>query len=179
MTIPNYITLLRLLLVPFVVWSLLTGQQMAAFIAFVVAGVSDGVDGYIARRFDMRSELGSYIDPIADKLLLVSVFIVLGYQAILPIWLVAIVVFRDALIVSGVMLASVMGRPVEMRPLFVSKANTAAQITLAAIALMVAAFNLNWDGSRNFMLIIVAALTAASTAAYLRQWLRHMTDDSN
>jgi cardiolipin synthase (CMP-forming) len=179
MTIPNYITLLRLLLVPFVVWSLLTGQQMAAFIAFVVAGVSDGVDGYIARRFDMRSELGSYIDPIADKLLLVSVFVVLGYQSILPIWLVAIVVFRDALIVSGVMLASVMGRPVEMRPLFVSKANTAAQIILAAIALMVIAFNLDWDGSRTIMLIIVAALTAASTAAYLMQWLRHMTDDSD
>ncbi len=179
MTIPNYITLLRLLLVPFVVWSLLTGQQMAAFIAFVVAGVSDGVDGYIARRFDMRSELGSYIDPIADKLLLVSVFIVLGYQEILPIWLVAIVVFRDALIVSGVMLASMMGRPVEMRPLFVSKANTAAQILLAAIALMVVAFDFNWDGSRNLMLIVVAALTAASTAAYLRQWLRHMTDDND
>lgn len=152
---------------------------MAAFVAFVVAGVSDGVDGYIARRFDMRSELGSYIDPIADKLLLVSVFIVLGYQGILPIWLVAIVVFRDALIVSGVMLASVMGRPVEMRPLFVSKANTAAQILLAAIALMATAFDYDWDGARNLMLIVVAALTAASTAAYLRRWLRHMTDDSN
>jgi cardiolipin synthase len=179
MTIPNYITVLRLLLVPFVVWSLLTGQQLAAFLAFVVAGVSDGVDGYIARRFDMRSELGGYIDPIADKLLLVSVFIVLGYQGVLPIWLVSIVVFRDALIVSGVMLASVMGRPVEMRPLFVSKANTAAQITLAAIALMVVAFDLDWNWSRSFMFIVVAALTAASAAAYLMQWLRHMTDNGN
>ncbi len=179
MTIPNYITLLRLLLVPFVVWSLLTGQDLAAFIAFVVAGVSDGVDGYIARRFDMRSELGSYIDPIADKLLLVSVFVVLGYQGVLPIWLVAIVVFRDTLIVSGVMLASVMGRPVEMRPLFVSKANTAVQIVLAGIALMVVAFDLDWNWSRPLLLIIVAALTAASAAAYLMQWLRHMTDDDN
>ncbi|MGL4489818.1 MAG: CDP-alcohol phosphatidyltransferase family protein [Rhizobiaceae bacterium] len=179
MTIPNYITLLRLLLVPFVVWSLLTGQHMAAFVAFVVAGVSDGVDGFIARRFDMRSELGSYIDPIADKLLLVSVFIVLGYQGVLPIWLVAIVVFRDALIVSGVMLASVMGRPVEMRPLFVSKANTVAQIMLAGVALMVVAFELDWTWSRPVLFIAVAALTAASAAAYLMQWLRHMTDNDN
>jgi cardiolipin synthase (CMP-forming) len=179
MTIPNYITLMRLLLVPFVVWSLLTGQQIAAFVAFVVAGASDGVDGYIARKFNMRSKLGSYIDPIADKLLLVSVFLVLGYQAILPIWLVSIVVLRDALIVSGVILASVMGRPVEMRPLYVSKANTAAQIVLAGIALMLLALNMQSHWSLPILQMIVAGLTAASTAAYLVQWLRHMTDDDS
>jgi cardiolipin synthase (CMP-forming) len=177
MTIPNYITMLRLVLVPFVAWALISGQHMAAFIAFAIAGASDGVDGYIARRYKMRSELGAYIDPVADKLLLVSVFIVLGHQEVLPVWLVAIVVFRDVLIVSGVILASVMGRPVEMRPLLVSKANTAAQILLAAIALMVTAFDLNWYEWKPVMLAIVAILTAASTAAYLVQWLRHMSDD--
>lgn len=179
MTIPNYITLMRLLLVPFVVWSLVTGHHMSAFVAFVVAGASDGVDGYIARRFDMRSELGSYIDPIADKLLLVSVFLVLGYQAILPIWLVSIVVFRDAFIVIGVMLASVMGKPVEMRPLYVSKANTVAQILLAGSALMMLALSVSTHWSQPMLQMIVAGLTAASTAAYLVQWLRHMTDDDN
>ena len=83
MTIPNYITILRLLLVPFVVWAMLSGHQFTAFLGFMTAGVSDGVDGYIARRYDMKSELGAYLDPVADKLLLVSVFIVLAYQEML------------------------------------------------------------------------------------------------
>lgn len=177
MTIPNYITIFRLLLVPFVIWSMLSGYQLAAFLGFLAAGLSDGVDGYIARRYDMKSELGAYLDPVADKLLLVSVFIVLAYQGILPLWLVAMVVFRDALIVSAVMLSAVMGNPVEMHPLFVSKANTAAQIALAALAL--AHHGFGFDGLQLISLLIglVALLTAASTAAYLVAWLKHMAND--
>ncbi len=177
MTIPNYITIFRLLLVPFVVWALLSGHELAALLGFIAAGVSDGVDGYVARRFDMKSELGGYLDPVADKLLLVSVFIVLAYQGILPLWLVAMVVFRDALIVSAVMLSAVMGNPVEMHPLFVSKANTAAQIALAALVL--AHHGFGFDGLVLIQLLIglVALLTAASTAAYLVTWLKHMADD--
>ncbi len=177
MTIPNYITIMRLLLVPFVVWALLSGHELTALIGFVAAGLSDGVDGYIARRYDMKSELGTYLDPVADKLLLVSVFIVLAYQGILPLWLVAIVVFRDALIVSAVMLSAVMGNPVEMHPLLVSKANTAAQIILATLVL--AHHGLGFDGAGviTFLTAVVALLTAASTAAYLVTWLKHMADD--
>ncbi len=177
MTIPNYITILRLLLVPFVIWAMLTGQQLMAFLGFLSAGISDGVDGYIARRYDMKSELGTYLDPVADKLLLVSVFIVLAYQEMLPLWLVAMVVFRDGLIVSAVMLSAVMGRPVEMHPLFVSKANTAAQIALAALVL--AQHGLAFDSAMavGVLVWLVALLTAASTAAYLVTWLKHMADD--
>ena len=140
MQVPNYISILRLLLVPFVVWAMLSGDHLLAFMGFLIAGISDGLDGWIARKFDMRSELGAYLDPAADKLLLVSVFFMLGYQGLLPIWLVAMFIFRDALIVSGVMLSSVMGNPVKMHPLYVSKANTAAQIVLAALMLAQSAF---------------------------------------
>ena len=110
MTIPNLISILRLLLVPIVIWALLDGQVGWALGLFVLAGVSDGIDGFIARHFNQRSKLGAYLDPMADKLLLVSVFVVLGYMGELPLWLVIAAVSRDALIVSAVMLSTVSRR---------------------------------------------------------------------
>ncbi len=177
MTIPNYITIMRLLLVPFVIWAMLSGKEAIALVAFIAAGVSDGVDGFIARRYNMKSELGTYLDPVADKLLLVSVFIVLAIQGFLPLWLVAMVVFRDALIVSAVMLSTVMGNPVEMKPLFVSKANTAAQILLATLVLAHHGFDLDGELVIQAFIGAVTLLTTASTAAYLVTWLKHMADD--
>src|SRR5690606_31332478 len=135
LTVPNLITLIRLLLVPSVVFALLTGYMGWAFAGFLLAGISDGIDGFIARHFDQRSELGAYLDPMADKLLLVSVFVVLGYMGELPLWLVIAAVSRDALIVSAVLLSTIMSHPVKVRPLFVSKANTLVQIVLAALVL--------------------------------------------
>ena len=100
MTIPNVITLLRFFLGPGVVFALLSGRMEWALAGFVIAGVSDGVDGFIARQFNQRSVLGAYLDPMADKLLLVSVFVVLGLMGNLPLWLVIAAVSRDALIIG-------------------------------------------------------------------------------
>lgn len=174
MTIPNIITIMRFGLVPAVIYALLTGAVGWAFVFFVVAGVSDAVDGFIARHFNQRSELGAYLDPIADKLLLVSVFVVLGLMGELPLWLVIAVVSRDALIVGAVMLSTVMGHPVAMKPLFVSKANTALQIVLAALVLAELAFDTGFGWARGIMIVLSGALTAASAAAYLVAWLKHM-----
>lgn len=174
MTIPNIITLLRFLLVPAVVFALLTGEFGWAFAGFLAAGISDGVDGFIARQFDQRSELGAYLDPMADKLLLVSVFVVLGYMAELPLWLVIAVVSRDALIIGGVLLANLMGNPVAMKPLFVSKANTLAQILLALTVLAELAFAYRSGGLRLSLIAAGGLLTVASGAAYLVSWIRHM-----
>ena len=135
MTIPNYITIFRFLLVPLVLYSIFAGQMTLALAGFVLAGVSDGVDGFIARRFNQQSELGAYLDPIADKLLLVSIFGVFGYLGQLPLWLVYLVISRDAMIIGAVVLSTIMGNPVKMHPLMVSKANTALQIVLAAFVL--------------------------------------------
>ena len=85
MNIPNLITLGRILLVPIVVWAIVSGQMRIAFILFVVAGVSDGIDGFLAKRFQMKSELGAYLDPLADKALIVSIYISLGIAQALPI----------------------------------------------------------------------------------------------
>ncbi|WP_274426812.1 CDP-alcohol phosphatidyltransferase family protein [Chelativorans sp. YIM 93263] len=174
MTIPNFITLARFLLVPAVIFALMTEEVDWAFAGFVVAAISDGLDGFIARHFDQRSELGAYIDPIADKLLLVSVFVVLGYMQHLPLWLVIAAVSRDGLIVGGVVLATIMGNPVAMKPLFVSKANTLVQFLLAALVLASLSFAFSLGPVYTALIFLSALLTVASGAAYLVSWIKHM-----
>lgn len=175
MTIPNLITIMRLVLVPAVVLAMLDMRWDWAFAGFLIAGISDGVDGFIARHFNQHSRLGAYLDPMADKLLLVSVFVVMGFIGELPLWLVVTMVSRDALIVCAVLLSSVMSHPVEMKPLFVSKANTAVQIALAAVVLGELAFGIRLDPLRPALIILSGVLTVASAAAYLVAWLRHMS----
>lgn len=178
MTIPNLITLLRFFLVPAVVFAMLIGRWDWALAGFVAAGVSDGVDGFIARQFNQRSELGAYLDPIADKLLLVTVFVVLGYMGQLPLWLVLAVVSRDALIVGGVILATIIGNPVAMKPLLVSKANTLAQILLATLVLAEQSFGTVFWLLGPGLVYLTGILTLASGAAYLVGWIRHMGGDA-
>lgn len=175
MTIPNLITILRLILVPAVVLAMLQARWDWAFAGFLVAGISDGVDGFIARRFNQQSTLGAYLDPVADKLLLVSVFVVMSFIGQLPLWLVVIMVSRDALIGCAVVLSAVMTHPVEMKPLFVSKANTAIQIVLAALVLGELALDVHLDPLRSALILLSGVLTVASAAAYLVTWLRHMS----
>jgi cardiolipin synthase len=174
MTIPNLITIGRLIIVPLVVVMIMQERWPAAFALFVIAGVSDGIDGFIARRFDMRSEFGAYIDPIADKALLVSIYVTLAVVGVLPGWLAIVVVSRDLMIVSAILLSWVMQRPVEIKPLLVSKLNTAAQIGFAALVLAARAFEIDLAGFDEFAMTVVAALTVASAGAYLAGWLRHM-----
>jgi cardiolipin synthase len=140
-TIPNLITIGRLVFVPLIVWLIIAGQPATAFWAFVIAGVSDAVDGFIARQFNLRSDLGAYLDPLADKALLVSIYVALALLNEIPVWVTILVVSRDLFIVGAVLLSWMLGQPMPMRPALVSKANTLAQITLAAFALGDLAFN--------------------------------------
>jgi cardiolipin synthase len=172
-TIPNFITIIRFLLVPAIIYAMLSDAMGWALAGFLAAGISDAVDGFIARSFDQKSELGAYLDPMADKVMLVSVFVMLGYLGELPLWLVILAVSRDALIVSAVMLASVMGNPLEVKPLFVSKANTVVQIMVAALAMTELAFDFSFGRLFTAMVILSAILTVASTAAYFVTWTRH------
>jgi cardiolipin synthase (CMP-forming) len=174
-SIPNLISLGRVILVPVIFWLLLTGQTQLAFFTFVIAGVSDAVDGYLAKTYHWETELGAYLDPLADKLLIVSIFVALGVKGELPLWLVIAVVSRDILIIVGVVLTWLLGRPAQIKPLIVSKANTAAQIVLAALVLADEGFGLGLENLRTVMVWITGALTIASLAAYLDAWLRHMS----
>lgn len=175
MSIPNLITLMRVILVPVVFWLLVTHQLKAAFLVFLIAGISDGVDGFLAKRYKWETELGAYLDPLADKLLIVSIFIALGVTAKLPSWLVIAVVSRDLLIVIAVILSWLLNHPTPMRPIAISKANTVAQILLAAVVLADEAFDLRLKGPVSVLIWVTGGLTIASLVAYLRVWLRHMT----
>ena len=173
--IPNFITFGRVISVPVIFWLLVSEQPQLAFFVFLAAGISDAVDGYLAKTFNWQTELGAYLDPMADKLLLVSIYIALGVKAELPLWLVIAVVSRDVLIVMGVLLAWLLDQPVAIRPLAVSKANTAAQITLAALVLADNAFGLGYGTARTVLVWITGLLTLWSLAAYVRAWFDHMT----
>lgn len=174
-TIPNLISVFRLLIVPVIVWLIIIHDLRAAFWLFVLAGFSDFADGLIARLTRSASELGAYLDPIADKALMVTIYVCLAIVGELPSWLVIMVVSRDILIIGAVLLSWTMNRPVRIRPLFVSKANTAAQIILAAMVLGASAFAVDLGGARLLAVMITAMLTVVSTAAYLVEWLRHMS----
>jgi cardiolipin synthase (CMP-forming) len=168
-SLPNLITLARLLSVPVAVWLILNQHFATAFWLFVIAGISDAVDGFIAKRFRAKSELGAYMDPLADKALLVSVFVTLGYEGVVESWLVILIVFRDLLIIGGALLYATMTRALRMQPLLISKLNTALQILLAAALLAKAGYAIG-DGFTEALVHVVAATTILSGAAYVVKW---------
>jgi len=175
LSLPNFISLGRLLAVPVAVWLILSGKFGFAFWVFVAAGISDAVDGFLAKRMNAQTELGKVLDPLADKALLVAVYVTLGQAGHLPVWLVILVVFRDLLIVGGIILSHTLGRPVRMRPLKISKVNTGAQIVLAGGILAVLGLDLKVDQLILPMVWLVATTTAISGGAYLVTWARFVT----
>ena len=148
--------------------------MLIAFVLFVAAGISDAVDGFLAKRFGMTSELGAYLDPLADKVLIVSIYVALGFSEAVPRWLVILVVSRDLMIIGAVMLSWLVGKPVEVKPLLVSKLNTAAQIFFAGLVLGSLGLQFNPGWALPFTMALVAFLTLLSVAAYVREWVRHM-----
>ena len=161
--------------VPVIFWLLLNDHPQIAFYVFLAAGVSDGVDGYLAKRFKWTSELGAYLDPLADKILIVSIYIALAVSAQIPLWLVMAVVSRDILILLAVLLSWLVDRPFVIKPLTISKINTAAQLILATTVLGDNAFGLGLGITREALVWITGISTVLSLAAYLQLWVRHMT----
>jgi cardiolipin synthase (CMP-forming) len=177
LSLPNLITLARILSVPIMVWSIMNGWMLAAFLLFLAAGVSDAIDGYLAKRFAMTSELGAYLDPLADKALIVSIYVTLGVSGEIPRWLVILVVSRDIMIVGAVLLAWLVGKPLPMKPLLVSKFNTAAQLLFAGVVLATLGLRFHADWLVATAMAAVTLLTLISVAAYVREWMRHMGSD--
>ena len=111
-----------------------------AFLLFLAAGISDAVDGFLAKRFGMTTELGAYLDPLADKALIVSIYVTLGITGVIPRWLVILVVSRDIMIVGAIMLSWLVDKPVKIKPLWCRKLNTVAQIVFAGLVLAALGF---------------------------------------
>ena len=134
--IPNLLTLGRIAACPVLVLLLHDGNYQLALFLFLVAGITDGLDGYIAKRFNYVSKFGAVLDPIADKLLIGSAYIMLAILGDIPFWLLIVVIFRDLVIVAGYLVLVVMGEKIPMRPIVTSKINTFMQISLMVVVLM-------------------------------------------
>jgi cardiolipin synthase len=173
LNIPNIITLGRLLIVPVIIVLMLDSRYGLSFLLFAVAGLSDGIDGFIAKRFNQATRLGAYLDPIADKALLVSIYIALGYKDHIEIWLVILIVSRDLLIIGAVVLSYLIDHPIDISPLMISKANTVAQITFAGIVLAILSQE-QISGAKvvfSSLSYVVAVTTVLSGALYLKGWI--------
>jgi cardiolipin synthase (CMP-forming) len=175
LSIPNIITLGRILSVPFIVWAIASSQMEIAFAIFIIAGVSDAVDGFLAKRFNMASELGALLDPLADKALLVSIYVALGIWGAVPRWIVILVVSRDIMIVAAVIVSWLFDKPVPMKPLMVSKLNTVAQVAFAALVLASLGFGFKPTPYDLILMGFVTIFTLVSVSMYLVEWVRHMS----
>lgn len=169
--VPNLITWARLAAVPVLVWLMLADRMAEAFWLFVVAGVSDAVDGYLAKRFNAESVFGSYLDPFADKIMLISVYLLLGRAEYLPIWLVLLIILRDAALLAGSFMLFFANRRIAMRPMFISKINTGLQIVLAGYVLAWLGLEFTDPGLTPVLVYAVAAATLLSGAAYMYRLL--------
>jgi len=172
--LPNLITIARIFSVPVMIWLIVTGNLFSAFFLFLIAGFSDALDGFLARRFHWQTELGAYLDPIADKTMLTSVYAALAFHGHMPIWMGILVVSRDFLIVGAVVLAWLLDRPMEIRPMLIGKINTGLQIALAAAILAEKGLELGWWPYILPLIWVTGLLTALSAFLYLVAWLRHM-----
>lgn len=178
--IPNLLSIARILLTLPVAWLLLQERYDLALVLFFIAGVSDGLDGYLAKRFNWSSRLGSILDPLADKLLLVTSFICLAWVGLIPFWLVALVMGRDVVIVlGGLAFHWLIGR-YDMAPTWVSKLNTLLQITLVLGLVLSHGLHALPDTSLVWLVYMVCVTTVLSGLDYVWTWgrkayhLRHM-----
>lgn len=167
--IPNALTVFRILLVPLFVYLAAAGRLYEATVVFAGAGATDALDGFIARRFGLRTELGTNLDPLADKFLLVSAFIMLAYTGLIPVWLCAFVIIRDAVILSGVLLFRAAGRYVAISPTISGKITTILQVSTVLMA-MVSAGRL--PGLFNALAAVTLAFTVYTGFDYARREIR-------
>lgn len=135
MTVPNLITAIRIVLAPIFIIYLINDQFLPGLVVFVICGVSDGLDGLIARLFNQKSRLGSYLDPLADKLILVSAFVTLAIRGFLPAWLTVMVISRDVMILLGVFVLFLNGLKFSIKPFFSSKITTCLQFITVIVVL--------------------------------------------
>lgn len=168
--IPNILTLARIAATPLMILLLRDQAYEAALLLFILAGVTDGLDGYIAKRFDCVSRLGTLLDPVADKMLIVSAYVMLALLGDIPFWLLLIVVFRDIMIVGGYLILETLEGNVQMQPSVVSKVNTFLQISLVIGVLLDQTAWLPVGVMVNFLIVAVTVTTVLSGAHYVWYW---------
>lgn len=170
--LPNLLTALRLVCAPAFAFLLMSGADRAALGVFVFAGLSDAADGFLAKRFGLATPFGRYLDPVADKLLMLAAFLALTILGYSPPWLAALVIARDVTIIAAIALAHILTFPLRIAPLAIGKLSTAAQIAYVGLSLFLLAFDLHWQELAGIAAMVTAAVTAASWFAYAAVWIR-------
>lgn len=167
-TLPNAITIARIIMVPAFVVAFINSRLDVALFIFILAGMSDAMDGFLARVLKQRSKLGAMLDPVADKLLLVTAYMCLGLGGLVSSWLAVLVISRDVMLIGGMALLHFWGVNIrdKIRPTYLSKFNTTAQIVLV-VAALAAPLGWTWQGLLPFLVAVVAASTALSGAHYI------------
>ena len=176
MNLPNYITLFRIVLIPFFVYLMIYGYSRAALLVFVIACVTDALDGMIARLTNQITVLGAFLDPMADKLLILSAFVTLVFMNMLPVWLVIVVVSRDIILVLGAVAIYFTGHHFTARPSLIGKATTVLQLVTVTLALVLTNFGAG-SGQMSVLHGITAAFTLASGIQYVARGTRIVGHD--
>jgi cardiolipin synthase len=180
MNVPNTLTVLRIILVPIIIICLIQGQYLSALLLFIIAGITDGLDGFFARILKQKSVLGSYLDPLADKTLISSSFIALAVMGSIPAWLTVIVISRDFIILLGISVLALLSIPFEVRPTMVSKMTTAFQLLAIFLVLLLSTFHLQVDGKWiTAVFWMTALLTIVSGLGYLIRGIRYINSESS
>jgi cardiolipin synthase len=170
--LPNLLSALRLLAAPFAAWLIISGHDMAALLTFAAAGLSDGLDGFIARRWGVTSDFGAWLDPAADKLLMLMCFTALYAVGAAPFWLAAVVIGRDVAMVMGWLLLKALGYAPRVRTLFVGKVSTVVQVLYILTVLLLLAFDLDAPRLALALAFACAAFTLLAAAGYAGAILR-------
>jgi cardiolipin synthase (CMP-forming) len=173
--LPNTLSALRLIAAPLTAYLILGGYDTAALVVFAAAGLSDALDGYLAKTFSLTSKFGAWLDPAADKLLMLASFLTLSAVGASPWWLAAVVIGRDVVIVAGVIAALAMRAPLEVKPLIVGKVSTVIQVIYVGLLLLLAATNLRAPGLAETGVALVAGFAVGSLLAYAHVWLKAVT----
>ena len=175
--IPNILSIFRIILIPLVAWLILFDYFLHALITTLFIAVSDFLDGFIARLFNAQSEIGSYLDSIADKAFIISAYMLIGTQNLLPIYVIIIVISRDIIIMGAFGLSFAMNQKLDINPIRVSKINTFLQFVLIILVLVnnVGSFDLTHVTTYliDVVMYMVIATTVASLLLYIRQWLNY------
>ena len=172
--LPNLLTLLRIVMVPVVIVLLNQHEYPLALFVFTLAGVTDGLDGWIAKKYQLQSALGAMLDPIADKLLLVSTYTMLAVLGDIPFWLLILVLFRDLLIVGGYWILVAMDKKAEIQPIWVSKFNTLFQILLVVLVLVHQSGWMMFDDLISATITMVVLTSITSGICYVRIGMRQL-----
>lgn len=179
MNIPNLLTLARILLTPLLVIFLIDKKYELAFLVFVVAGVTDGLDGFIARIMRQKTRIGAILDPIADKALLASSYITMAVIGIIPDWLAVTVISRDIIIVFGVMVLLLFHSGVEICPSIISKLTTLFQLLTVFFVLGGMVMKITCHPLVTSLYVITAVLTIASGLHYLYKGVKMLGTENN